>query len=258
MRRPTLLRIPFSHFCRKAEWGLTQAGIAYDTRDLQLWQMRHVHLLHPGGTVPVLRVGDRLLTDSHDILVWADEHRAAGAPALYPPAIAHQVVAWERWAGEALGPVTRREAYRQLHKRPALGRAYGLPFWMTLSPARRLYLAVLRHYKARRHEAADPQALREGLTRVAGQLARSGTPYLFGQQPTAADVTTAALLEPMQVVAAAGGYVDHPGWQEVAAYLQRVRPATTTVVRTRHGSVRLLRAWAAQTTPQGTSRDVDA
>jgi glutathione S-transferase len=230
--RPVLLRIPFSHFCRKAEWGLTQAGIAYDTRDVKLWQMKHARRANPRqGTVPVLETPEGVLMDSHDILVWADAHRAPGAIPLYPEESRAEVESWERWAGEEVGPAVRREAYRALHRRPGASKAYGTP-WHLRVPfvARRLFLNVLRHYKARRFEASDPPAIRAAIDKVARQLARTGTGYLVGRHATAADHTVAALFEPLSL---AQGSYDGPAWRLVAAYVARVRPSRTTRVASR-------------------------
>jgi glutathione S-transferase len=229
---PVLLRIPFSHYCRKAEWGLTQAGIPYACLDVALRQMRHAARANPRqGTVPVLVVGQRVLPDSHDILVWADEHRATAARPLYPSAVKLRVADWERWADEEIGPATRREAYRALHDRPGLAAHYEVPFWFRLPPARRLYLGILKHYKARRFDAADPPAIQAALARVARRLRESGTGYLFGAHPTAADLATAALLEPLTMCAHERGHDRHPDWAFVRAFIERVRPPATTMVR---------------------------
>lgn len=230
--RPVLLRIPFSHFCRKAEWGLTQAGIAYDALDVALWQMRHARRANPKeGTVPVLRLEDRLVPGSGDILRWADAHRAVGAPPLYP---SPEVAAWEHWADEEVGPAARREAYRALHAEPRLARGYGgAPRYLAWRGARRLYLGVLRHYKARRFEAGDPEALREAVARVAARLAERQTGFLFAEHPTAADLATAALMEPLLPIAELRGYAKLEGWPAVAAFVRRVRPGRTTLARRR-------------------------
>jgi glutathione S-transferase len=236
--RPVLLRIPFSHFCRKAEWGLTQAGIPYDTLDVALWQMKHARRANPRqGTVPVLQTpGDGVLMDSHDILLWADAHRSEGALPLYPDPLRSQVDEWEAWAGDVVGPAVRREAYRVLHRRPAASRAYGTPWYFRLPfVARRVFLNVLRHYKARRFEAADPPAIRAAIDKVARQLTLTGTGYLLGRHPTAADHAVAALLEPL---ALAQGSYDGPAWRLVAAYIGRVKPRRTTRVAGRRVTAR--------------------
>lgn len=226
---PVLLRIPFSHFCRKAEWGLTQARIPYDALDVAVWQMRNAPRANPkGGTLPVLRIGDRLLMDSHDILVWADEHRDHATAALYPESCKLKVAGWESWAGTVVGPAVRRESYRALHEDPSLGKGYDLPLAMRLPiVARRMYLGILKHYKARRFEAEDPATLRQALARIAARL--HGHDYLFGPLPTAADIATAALFEPLTLIAERKGYAQEPGWETVKGLIDRVRPATTTL-----------------------------
>jgi glutathione S-transferase len=229
--RPVLLRIPFSHFCRKAEWGLTQAGIPYDALDVPLWQMRHAWRANPRqGTVPVLRVPEGVLMDSHDILAWADAHRAPEAPPLYPDGLRAEVEAWESWAGDVVGPAVRREAYRALHRHPGAARAYGAPFYTRIPLlSRRMFLNVLRHYKARRFDAVDPPAIRAAVDRAARQLTLTGTGYLLGRHPTAADHAVAALFEPLKL---AQGY-DGPAWRMLSAYVERVKPRKTTLATAR-------------------------
>ncbi|MCA1810511.1 MAG: glutathione S-transferase family protein [Halobacteriales archaeon] len=226
-----LLRIPFSHFCRKAEWGLAQAGIPYDALDVPLWQMRHAWRANPRqGTVPVLRVPEGVLMDSHDILAWADAHRVPAAAPLYPDGLRAEVEEWESWAGDVVGPAVRREAYRALHRHPGAARAYGAPTYTRIPLlSRRMFLAVLRHYKARRFEATDPPLLRAAVDRAAHQLTLTGTGYLLGRHPTAADHAVAALLEPLRL---AKGY-DGPAWRLVSAYIERVKPRTTTLATAR-------------------------
>ncbi len=130
--------------------------------------------------------------------------------------------------------MTRREAYRQMHDRPKSFRGYqDVKFWMTLPPARRLYLAVLKHYKARRFDATDGPAVREIIGKVFDRLAKAGNDYLFVDYPTAADYATAALLEPMLRCAAPRGYDQEPGWGEVEDFVLRVKPAATTRQTTR-------------------------
>lgn len=233
MAGPVLLRMPFSHFCRKAEWGLTQAGIPYETLDVRLVRMADQWRANPEGTVPVLRVQstdggqDELLFGSHAVLRWAEAHKAPAAPSLYPAGLKPQVEAWESWADTTLGSAVRREAYRALHAKPSLAAAHGLPLWMRTPFARRFYLTVLKLLKARRFEDEDARAVRGAIATIADQLGRSGTGYLFGSRATAADVATAALLEPLVPAAEERGYPGLPGWQAVVAHVRRVRPAAT-------------------------------
>lgn len=233
MAEPVLLRMPFSHFCRKAEWGLTAAGIAYSSLDVRLVKMGDLYRANPEGTVPVLRVAgpgghDELHFGSQAVLRWADSHRSMTAPPLYPPAVRSQVETWESWADTTLGSTVRREAYRALHDRPSLAAGHGLPLWMRTPFARRFYLAVLKLLKARRYEAVDAESVRTGLAQIAGQLKRMGTGFLFTTHATAADFATAALLEPLVPAARHRGYDRLPGWDAVEPYIARLRPAATT------------------------------
>ncbi len=237
---PVLLRIPFSHFCRKAEWGLSHAGIEYDALDVKLWEMKNAKRANPKeGTVPVLRVANKVVFGSHNIMTWAEEYKAGDALPLYPHKWAVHIGLWESWADESVGPVTRREAYREMHERPKSFRGYpDVKFWMTLPPARRLYLGVLKHYRTRRYDATDPAAMQEIVAKVAERLAKAGTDYLFADYPTAADYATAALLEPSLPCARRRGYDQEPGWGAVQDFVQRVRPAKTT----RHSARRVREA----------------
>jgi glutathione S-transferase len=220
--------MPFSHFCRKAEWGLTQAGVPYRTLDVRLVKMKDLFRANPEGTVPVLRVGDELLFGSHAVLRWAEAHKVPSAASLYPASIKAQVEAWEAWADSTLGSAVRREAYRALHESPSLAAGHGLPLWMRTPFARRFYLTVLKVLKARRYDAEDPVTIRAAVDTIAAQLGRTGTGFLFGAKPTAADLATAALLEPLVPAAALRGYQTLPGWKAVAQHVERVRPTATT------------------------------
>lgn len=242
--RPVLMRIAFSHFCRKAEWGLTQAGIAYEALEVPLARMGNARRANPAhGTVPVLRVGGRLLSDSHAILVWADEHRASHAAPLYPEDHALAVARWELWAGEELAPPVRREAYRALHAHPGLGKRYGLPLTLRAPVvAKRIFLAVLKHYKARRFEAEDPDSVRAAMAKVDARLQGNATGYLFGEHCTAADIATAAFLEPLTLLDA---YHAEPSWPGLLEYVNRVRPNATQCAGVRRVREADWRAWEA-------------
>lgn len=207
---------------------MAHARVPYRSLDVKLVRMQDLYRANPEGTVPVLRIGDELLFGSHAVLQWAEANRPAGAPSLYPPSAKAQVEAWETWADRTLGAAVRREAYRALHAKPRLAAGHGLPLWMRTPFARRFYLTVLKLLKARRYEAEDPVALRHGIAHIHAQLRKTGTGYLFGAGPTAADFATAALMEPLAPAAAERGYDALPGWGEVAAFVDRVRPAGTS------------------------------
>lgn len=253
MAKPVLVRLPFSHFCRKAEWGLTQAGIPYETLDVGLFGLHRLRRINPEGTVPILVDGESLVVGASRILAWADARRVSGAR-FYPVESAFEVAAWEAWADATTGPVARREAYRALLANPRLARGHGLPWWSRTPAARRIYLGVLKTLKARRFDDADTKAVPVLVAKVARQLAAA--PFLFGAHPTAADVATAALLEPLVVSAPERGYAQLPGWAALEAFVARVRPVRTASTGSRRmtsAALERLAALAALQPPAATA-----
>lgn len=237
--RPVLLRLPFSHYCRKAEACLGQAGIAYDVLDVGLRRMPVP--VHAAGTVPVLRVGDALLTDSHDIALWADARAAPGTTPLRTADPA--VLDWMRWADEVVGPLARRQAYRCAYNDPGAftdrpGLRVALRLW------RPVLLRVLKAYRVRRFDAADAEEGPRVVARVAAGLAATGTGHLVGEHATAADLTVACLAAPLVRVGAWAGLDREPGWQAVVDFVAAHRVPSLRH-RRRRARGRDLRAWAS-------------
>lgn len=199
MRR--LLTIPISHYCEKARWALDRAGIAYR-------EERHVQGVHRvasrraggTGTLPVLICEDGVLTDSEDIVRWAD-------PGLFGAAGAERddILAVCRWLDAGLGPDGRRWIYAQMLEDRALLLRFnnrGVPAWEN-ALLRSLY-GFLAPYVARElgvgttTPAADASRVRHAFDAVAERLA-DGRRHLCGDRFTAADLTFACLAAPVLV-----------------------------------------------------------
>lgn len=224
---PVLLRLPFSHYCRKAEWALSHCGIPYRTIDLGLKAMRHVKRANPvERTVPVLVDGTRVIHGSHPILRWADDNRKSDVPSLYPETIRKEVLAWEAWMDREIGPAVRREAYRTLAADPS---PYGRTQWqkLRLRLSRPLFRAVLGYLKGDQYEQEDPATLIRAIRRLTDALAETDKGYIFGKTISAADLTTAALLDPILPLGEARGYQIAQGWGEFNQYVRTVRPERT-------------------------------
>ncbi|HEY1450327.1 MAG TPA: glutathione S-transferase N-terminal domain-containing protein, partial [Solirubrobacteraceae bacterium] len=111
-----LITIPISHYCEKARWSLGRAGIAYH-------EERHVQGIHRlaarraggGATVPVLVTPDGVIGESHEILMWVDEHTSPERR-LFPqePQARAEVEQLCRRFDEELGPKGRRLMYVNL------------------------------------------------------------------------------------------------------------------------------------------------
>jgi glutathione S-transferase len=207
MARPacTLITIPISHFCEKARWALDRAGIAFEERaHLQVLHMVAVKRAGGTGTVPVLVCGDVVLTDSSDILAYADSH-APPSGRLYPDDTRQMVElrALEREFDERLGPHTRLWFYEQMRGQRRLATEYaptGVPAWqrrvlpIAYGPVTRIIdwrLGVNAE-----NAAASLFEVRETFDAVARRLA-DGRRYLVGDRFTAADLTFAALAAPV-------------------------------------------------------------
>lgn len=198
---PVLITIPISHFCEKARWALDRAGIGY--REHAHLQVIHwIPVARAGGnkTAPVLVWGERVLTDSADIV----EEASAKGPAdrdLFPddPAAAADVRALQGDFDARLGPEGRRWMYFGLRGRRDIAVAYGctgVPAWQrrALPFAYPVASRVIDRYldvtpaNAARSEAE----VRAVFDEVAERL-DDGRPYLCGESFSAADLTFASL-----------------------------------------------------------------
>ena len=203
MTRPdcTLITIPISHFCEKARWALDRAGVAYEERP-------HLQVLHwvaarragGGKTVPVLVCGETVLTQSADILAWADSHAPADLR-LYPdePEQGAEVRALEADLDARLGPQARVWMYDHMRGQRKLVKQYaptGVPAWQ------RLGLPIAYGTVARiidREFAITSEHAEQALADVRatfdelGRRLEDGRRYLAGERFTAADLTFSAL-----------------------------------------------------------------
>jgi glutathione S-transferase len=202
----TLVTIPFSHFCEKARWALDWSGVAY--RELPCLPGMHPrHTRRVGGrTAPVLLPAQGpAITDSTDILRWADAQASLGGRRLFPveAAARAEVERLENDFDERLGPVTRLWAYAHGVTRPPLLHATVAPSL----PRRRERLALrlllpfvgpllVKQYGATLDNVrAAEDTIRRLFDEVSALLA--GRRYLVGDRFSAADLTFAALGGPM-------------------------------------------------------------
>jgi glutathione S-transferase len=197
---PVLITIPISHYCEKARWALDRAGIAYQ-------EQAHLQVLHwipvsrAGGkkTAPVLVWGDRVFTDSADIL---EEASAKGPPdrSLFPDdAAAAEVRALQDDFDARLGPEGRRWMYNALRGRRDIAVAYGctgVPAWQrrALPFAYPVAARIIDRYldvtpAAAARSEAEVRAVFDDVAERLGD----GRPYLCGERFSAADLTFSSL-----------------------------------------------------------------
>ena len=179
------ITIPFSHYCEKARWALDAAGIAYVEEGHLPLLSRRVTRAVGATTVPALVTPSGVLTDSSDILAFAEQVRADG------------------FRDERFGPQSRRVAYfHLLEARAALDAVLAsapVPAWerRVMKLTRPLAVAIMKRglgidaARAARSEAR----VRETFAAIEARL--EGQPWLSGEVFGAADLTFASLAGPL-------------------------------------------------------------
>jgi glutathione S-transferase len=240
---PTLITVPFSHYCEKARWALDHAGVAYsEDRHLPLFHWFATFRAGGGRTVPVLVSDEGVLADSTDILRWADR-RSVAADRLLPVDARMRGACdmLEDELDESFGPAVRRLGYSYAFASRrlllALGERADPSVWE--QRAFRLGLPLTRAFMMHAlgvdetRVAASRELVLRTFDRMA-ELLRDGRPYLLGDAFSAADLTFAALGAPMVAP------VEHPFtfprnefpetahamWREMSAH-----PAGALIVR---------------------------
>jgi glutathione S-transferase len=196
-----LITIPISHYCEKARWALERAGLEYV-------EERHVQGVHRfvarraggGETVPVLVTPEGVLSESEEILAYADRALPEELR-LFPADAARrgEVQALSRWLDEGLGPEGRRVMYAHMLEQKELMlkvNCQGVPAW-----ERRLMTALwpLAVRFGKRELAIGPETVIVDEDRVLyafdtiAEHLSDGRRYLCGDRFTAADLTFAAL-----------------------------------------------------------------
>jgi glutathione S-transferase len=204
---PTLVTIPFSHFCEKARWALDQTRVGYREEGHVPGLHRRAVKLASGraGSVPVLVLdGDGLLDDSPLIVRWADA-RASSDRKLLPSGGREldEALALEHHLDVDFAPHVRRFAYfHVLADRPRaleLMRVSTPPFEHALV---RLAFPVLRRLMARAMRVDEEHSMRsrDKMRRVfdaMGERLGDGRPYLMGDRFGVVDLTFASLASPV-------------------------------------------------------------
>ena len=206
---PTLITIPFSHFCEKARWALDHTRVAYrEEGHSPLFHKRAVRRASgKAGSVPVLVLdGDGVLDDSPLIVRWADA-RATSDRKLLPSGGREldEALALERHLDHQFAPHVRRLGY--FHLLPDRARALQL---MGLSTPRLEHALVKATFPVlrsliRRAMSIDSEGAmrsRDKVRTLCDELEHrlaDGRPYLMGDRFGVADLAFAAFASPLLV-----------------------------------------------------------
>ena len=197
--RATLITIAFSHYCEKARWALDACRIPYE-------EQGHLPLFHylavrGKKSVPILVSGNERITDSTDIVAWADAKRP-GTLLPTDPRDRDEALALEDDLDRGLGPAARRWGYFQLLPRSDLDDVIvrGVPRWeaIGLRLARPLAVRMLRRGLRIDAEGAERSRQKvEATFDAIDQRLADGRTFLVGDTFTTADLTLASLASPI-------------------------------------------------------------
>jgi glutathione S-transferase len=183
----TLIQLSYSPWSERARWALDHQGIAYDTVEHipflgELRLRRVVGNRATRATVPVLLDGDSLLTESWDIVRYAD--RIGSGSKLIPESQEHEVRAWTELADQASSQGRALVVYSLLASDAALdeGLPFPLPSWLhtAMRPVTRFGLRwFARKYGLTRAPAKEYEdRVRPALDRLREAVKKS--PYVVG------------------------------------------------------------------------------
>lgn len=210
--KPVLVTIPVSHYCEKARWALSWAGIEFEERSnapvFHLWANRK---LGAGRTVPSLATTDGVLSDSTDILQWVDARMPDDTRIFGDDPTGREAARLEEYFDEKLGKMVRRAAYGMLLPSPHLIQSL---LTSGISDFQQRALSVLFPVLLKqmvRSFKLTPAGIAEAEERIQLQfdevasLLADGRPFLAGDRFTAADIAFCALAAPMVMPEGYGG-----------------------------------------------------
>ncbi|MGD8592497.1 MAG: glutathione S-transferase family protein [Gammaproteobacteria bacterium] len=198
-----LYQFPVSHYCEKVRWALDFKGLEYQVTNLLPGaHIKFVQSIAPKTEVPVLRHDTKIIQGSSEIITYLD--RVFPDKSLTPsdPALKQQVLDWETFADENIGPHTRLYCYHFLLDNPDIVvplLSHGQPWhkrWVfrIIFPKVRVKLRKFMHINDRTAEISLKK-LKRAIDKLAAELATK--PFLSGDQFTRADLAAASLLAPL-------------------------------------------------------------
>ncbi len=203
---PTLWHIEISHYSEKARWALAYKDVEHRRHaplpgahiPVALFLTRGAH-----KTFPIIQLDGRTVGDSTAAIAALEERFPE--PPLYPadPEQRRRALALEDFFDEELGPHVRLLGFHALRDDPErfkalIERTAPAPLAKVAGPA----AAYARTYSNLRFKVSDPQAAALARAKILAALDRleeelDGNEYLIGDTFTVADLTAAALLNPI-------------------------------------------------------------
>jgi glutathione S-transferase len=203
---PKLYVLPGSHPCAAVEEGMRRKAIDFKRVDL-LPLVPHIvgPLRYGGSTVPGMRIGDRKILGSRNIMRALDE--ISPEPPLLPPPgpDRDRVLEAERWGDDVFQSVPRRILDVGFLREPLAMESYAGDGRLPLPAAMlRPGLPLTARLMARKNHAtdasarADVEALQGHLEKIDGWIADG---VLGGEQPNAADLQIGSTIRGLLTIA---------------------------------------------------------
>lgn len=198
-----LVTISVSHYCEKARWALDRAGLRYVEEGHAPLFHRPFTMARGGSSTPLLATPHGALTDSTDILRFADRG-VEESRRLYPQGeLGEEAAELEERFDTKLGPATRALAYAHLipskeHFLKAVTADVPPVEALGLKLLRRPIVAMMKkglRLDDRTRAWADGR-VREVFAEVNERLSDRRR-FLCGERFTAADLTFASLADPV-------------------------------------------------------------
>ncbi|MFA5939706.1 MAG: glutathione S-transferase [Sinimarinibacterium sp.] len=225
MDTPLLWHIPLSHFNEKVRWALDYKRIPHRRRVLGPDYLIRAWRATGHGTLPILWLEGKAIGDSTHIIAALEQRYSE--PPLYPhdAAARERALALEDHFDEGLGPAIRAAIVTPLFRHdPDIALRVlttGMPdqAYRQLRPLLRIFPAYyrLRHRIKESRLEADHAVVSAALDRIEHE--RAGRAYLVGDTFTVADLTAAALLNPLLQPPE----IQYPLQVELPAYVQEYR-----------------------------------
>lgn len=194
-----LVTIPISHYCERARWSLDYVGLRYrEEQHLQGFHARHARAAGDKTTLPVLFTNSGALTDSADIVRYADTHSVNGQR-LYDDRTRDAAMSLERYFADPFGVASRRLIYGATFRwgRGALKyNAANAPRWErwamhAMYPAIKAFLA--RYLNVTPDGEEEARGIVDRVLDDVAERLSDGRPYLMGDSFSAADLTFASM-----------------------------------------------------------------
>jgi glutathione S-transferase len=220
---PKLYVLPGSHPCAAVEEAMRRKAIDFKRVDL-LPLVPHIvgPLRYGGSTVPGMRIGDRKILGSRNIMRALDE--IAPEPPMLPAAgpERERVLEAERWGDEVFQSVPRRILDVGFLREPIAMESYAGDARLPLPAAMlRPGLPITAKLMARKNHATDESA-RADVEALSGQLEKIDgwieEGLLGGEQPNAADLQIGSTIRGLMTIADLRPLIEgHPA-EQLARY----------------------------------------